>query len=1198
MKRWEPLIKHKGRTIMKKRMEQLIKGNFEYTVPQVILSEKEILVRAKEGESYKGELFFGAEDNSKVKGMIFSTNRRIVLAKDQFSGNTVYVQYGIDTGGLRAGDNCSGEIVISSNLGEYRIQVKLTVIGKEVKTSQGDIKNLKQFTALAQVDYHEAFRLFTKEAFRKLLQGEDEQYAALYRGMSQNPVTYQHMEEFLIGAKKKEAVELSVDKSFKEMLRIESSTKDSLFIYKNTWGYTRIEIEVEGDFLEVEKKVVTTDDFIGSVYGLEYVILREKLGKGKRYGRIIIKNVYGTQVFEICASASRDYEINTRSFENKIKHAMLRNYLELSAQKIEYHQWKERMFANLEELKSAGCFTTIHQLFESYAYFTEDNMQKALEALWLLKGREFGEHEAEEKGLYLYLAKETQLLVGEEADISEQIQSAYRKNQGSMLLLGLLLRVDEEFINAPVKQLFMLERQFDRGNTSPFLYLEAAKILLKDESHLKKLSPFMIQTLAFAAKYNMLNQELGMRVAYMSIREKKFRSSIYRILAACYEVYPGKDILEAICKLVMLGQPGRKEYFRWYALAVEQGVRITRLYEFYIETMGKNYLEPLPQPVRLYFSYNNTLSSRRKAFVYGNIIRNKDKDPHTYESYRQAMEVFAAESVKAGRINEDYAIVYQEFLADLEGKVIGEAAAKVAFTYRLYCDDPKVRNVIVCHSAFEKEEVYPCNDNVAFVNLYTEDAQIIFEDGKHRRYVATVEYNLQKLMDEKAVVSQCMGLDVTNDGLLLYVCGSRITETKIDIHNLVCFQHLAESDAFTEEYKQEARRKLLAYYDIHAGNDTLNEYLKAINYHQFYKIDCVMLIDILIRRGFCHEAFSLVCEYGYEKIDVVNLFKLCRRVILDIEFVENEELLQLAYYVLSKDKYDEVVLGYLRDSYIGPVDSVIIVWEKLKGFQMDTYACEEEILLMAMYSRVYRPKLSGVLEGYIRNRGKESVVVAFITFLSYGYFLGDIRIDAFVFHSLESTFERGWEMDIICSLALLKRYRFCKKLTGRQKKNVTDILAECRKQGLRFAFFTELPKECTKSYQLEDRIFIEEMVHPKARVTLHYALERSEDGSDEEKVFLSEPLKKHYHGIFTREFLLFYGECLTWYMTIELGDVIRRTEPRTVNMDTVTMEGKTKYQMLNAMLADQRLGKDQSLDAAMEKYLTYERMTAQIFTLV
>ena len=43
-----------------------------------------------------------------------------------------------------------------------------------------------------------------------------------------------------------------------------------------------------------------------------------------------------------------------------------------------------------------------------------------------------------------------------------------------------------------------------------------------------------------------------------------------------------RDRLEAICKLVMKGRPVRKEYFPWYAKAVERNIRITRLYEYYL----------------------------------------------------------------------------------------------------------------------------------------------------------------------------------------------------------------------------------------------------------------------------------------------------------------------------------------------------------------------------------------------------------------------------------------------------------------------------------------------------------------------------------------------------------------------------------------------------------------------------------------
>lgn len=39
----------------------------------------------------------------------------------------------------------------------------------------------------------------------------------------------------------------------------------------------------------MEKKVVTSEDFIGSVYGVEYIIHQEKIGNGRHYGRITVR---------------------------------------------------------------------------------------------------------------------------------------------------------------------------------------------------------------------------------------------------------------------------------------------------------------------------------------------------------------------------------------------------------------------------------------------------------------------------------------------------------------------------------------------------------------------------------------------------------------------------------------------------------------------------------------------------------------------------------------------------------------------------------------------------------------------------------------------------------------------------------------------------------------------------------------------
>ena len=60
----------------------------------------------------------------------------------------------------------------------------------------------------------------------------------------------------------------------------------------------------------MKKKVaIASEDFIGSVYNLEYLV-RDCLGRGKKYGKICLKHVYGTLEFQITASADGAYELN------------------------------------------------------------------------------------------------------------------------------------------------------------------------------------------------------------------------------------------------------------------------------------------------------------------------------------------------------------------------------------------------------------------------------------------------------------------------------------------------------------------------------------------------------------------------------------------------------------------------------------------------------------------------------------------------------------------------------------------------------------------------------------------------------------------------------------------------------------------------------------------------------------------------
>ena len=178
----------------------------------------------------------GAADGRRIKGFAVSDHPRIVLAQERFSGSACTIVYGIDTEGLGGGDEIRGTIVLSTGIEEKKIPVTVTIEHRQIRSTKGYIRTLDDFARLASKDFREAFSVFTRDSFDLMMQREDDSLRSLYQGMSRNPVTYQHLEEFLVTAGKKEQIRLSLNEAKKEFWNLEKSVKDTVYIYKNTWG--------------------------------------------------------------------------------------------------------------------------------------------------------------------------------------------------------------------------------------------------------------------------------------------------------------------------------------------------------------------------------------------------------------------------------------------------------------------------------------------------------------------------------------------------------------------------------------------------------------------------------------------------------------------------------------------------------------------------------------------------------------------------------------------------------------------------------------------------------------------------------------------------------------------------------------------------------------------------------------------------
>ena len=165
---------------------------------------------------------------------------------------------------------------------------------------------------------------------------------------------------------KKERVALKIESENLEVYEVMASLKDTLRIHRSTWGHLKAENLCRRGFSgSREAKKISDDDFIGSVYEMEYIIRRENLGKGKNFGRIRIRTVYEELVYTVMASKSGERQLDLETYAKHKKVELLRDFLDFLLGKTEFSFWKGQTEAAFSEAQENGFFTTEYKLVQN-----------------------------------------------------------------------------------------------------------------------------------------------------------------------------------------------------------------------------------------------------------------------------------------------------------------------------------------------------------------------------------------------------------------------------------------------------------------------------------------------------------------------------------------------------------------------------------------------------------------------------------------------------------------------------------------------------------------------------------------------------------------------------------------------------------------------------------------------------------------
>ncbi len=485
-------------------------------------------------------------------------------------------------------------------------------------------------------------------------------------------------------------------------------------------------------------------------------------------------------------------------------------------------------------------------------------------------------------------------------------------------IISLLLRTDPVMNGNPSMKLSQMKGWYRKGCRSGFLFMEAAQVAVQYPELIRVMEPFEQYMLDFAVKHDMVTDRLALKAADMAARVKDPAGRFLHTLMDLYEKKPSKDLITAICAILIRDGRRENEFFRWYRIGVEQDVRLTGLYEQFLYSMPEDYRERWPRMVLLYFSYNTVLDEVVGSRLYRYVSDHPDRDPELAERYREQIAQFVLRQLSEGHINADLAALYDEYLRPEElDDERAKALPRIAFCHIIRCEDPRVTHAVVCYEELRDETVAEFHNGAAYVPVYTPAARILLQDARGNRY-ESLPFTAARLITNEKLRRFCIDRIPNDEMVILAAAGSgespfgdRAFAAEETAEDAARRQRLLHFENLHPEYRRKVFTELTAWYLEHPDAEGADDFLLTADKRFLAPKDRARVIDLMIERELLPEAWRLVERFGPAGIAPENLKKLCGRMILERLYGQDEHVLDMAQICFANGEADEKILEYL-----------------------------------------------------------------------------------------------------------------------------------------------------------------------------------------------------------------------------------------------------------------------------------------------
>lgn len=1176
---------------------RILAGEFNQDGHSLDFSSPRIELELRPGECFEGSFLIHGPEGAMTEGSISSNRLRMKCLTETFAGAEEEIGYQFDASDMEEGESVTGEFCIISNRGEYSIPFVISIVAGSVESSLGNIRNLFHFANLAKTNWEEAVNLFYSEDFAQIFKGVDRQFAAIYRGLSGGRRSRQNVEEFLLEIKKKQKVEFFVEEPEVRIDNPRENMEYKIVINRNGWGYSELMIETEGDFLVLEKDRIYDEDFLGNYYRLPFYLAEKALHSGRNFGKIRFYNAYTELVVtvQVHLPSMRTKVPGNRMKKKHLRVELMQYYEAFRTKKISSSVWMQETEKILDLMAQVDDRDVDTKLFQVQLLITQERFN---EADWLLKQAEVmmdGDFEPARYCYYLYL---TTLLNREEAYVDEvagQVERIFTQNSDNWRIAWLMLYLSEEYAKSPSGKWMVLEEQFRKGSISPVIYIEALHLILANPTLLTKLEGFELQVLIYAAKRELLTKDLMEQIIYLSFKQKNYSDMVFFLLGKCYETLPGDETVRAICTLLIKGNMTGKNHFVWYEQGIVRELRITRLYEYYMMSRDLESEAEIPKMVLMYFAFDSSLDSIHNAYLYAYMHKNREKYPELYESYREQIERFTVFQILKGRNNKWLSYLYRNVVTPV---MVTEETAKglatALFIHRLKIKKNDIHKVVLIYEKQQGERSFSVTGKEVYLPVYGSDVKVILEDGSGNRYCREEEYVLERLMIPDKLADMAAPYITENMEFAIWYCERGRSLAVVNADNIEQMKKITSGDELLPSLQKEIRMRLIQFYYDNDMIRELDDFLLGLIPSQVENREYAQVVRFMVIRGMYEKAYEWICLRGGHGIEPKIIMRLCSRLI-DMEMAQADEILtSLAYMAFQSGKYDEVLLKYLVTHYNGRIREMRSIWKAAKSFGVDTYDISRRILEQMLYTGAYIGEKTEVFRDYIMGGANAELEGAFLAQSCFDYFVGEKVTDDYIIQDLQRVIDRQEEIPLVCKLAYTRFYAENKKLIDEKiSRCLIAFLRELLSKDMYFPYFKEYAEHIGFMRQFADKTMIQYKAESGNKAVIHYLMETQEAGNSE---YVTEVMTDMFYGICVKQFILFFGEKMQYYITESGEEQEHLTQSGTLSRsDTDREQKEDKYNLINDIAIGRTLNDDNTMSSLLHEYFEREYVAHKLF---